>query len=497
MNTTLADLVEQARRTGTIAGLPSQHWINGRHLPSVSGGRMETVDPGTGKAFSTVAAGTALDVDLAVKAARAALSGPWCSILPAERGRLLARASALIRAHADRLAVAEALDSGKRLGEAQGDVNGAARAFEYYAGACDKFQGSSIPLGPDYLSYTRHEPIGVAAQIVPWNYPISTLVRGLAPALAAGCTIVAKPADQTPLTALMLGEILAEAGLPSGVFNVVTGTGTEVGAPLVAHPDIDHITFTGSVPTGINVMQNAAQNVTRLALELGGKSPVIVLSDADFDAAIEGVIGAIYENAGQICSAGSRLIVDRKIHAEFTRRLVERTSALRLGHGLCEVDMGPVSSRAQLERIASYVERARGRGVKVLCGGHSSADPETGLGWFYEPTILDDLSPDDEAVQNEIFGPVLCVQIADTSEHAIALANGTPYALVAGIYTQNLSSAHRIAAKLDAGQVYINEFFAGGIETPFGGNRASGFGRAKGLEALQSFSKLKCVTARL
>jgi acyl-CoA reductase-like NAD-dependent aldehyde dehydrogenase len=458
---------------------------------------METFDPGTGKAFASVAAGKASDVDIAVSAARAALYGPWGDIVPAERGRILACASALIRTNAGRLAVAEALDSGKRLVEAKGDVGGAARAFEYFAGACDKFQGISIPLGADYLSYTRHEPIGVVAQVVPWNYPISTLVRGLAPALAAGCTVVAKPADQTPLTALMLGEILAEAGLPAGVFNVVTGTGAEVGAPLVAHPGIDHITFTGSVATGVNVMQNAAPNVTRLALELGGKSPVIVLADADLDAAIEGVLGAIFENAGQICSAGSRLILERRIHADFVAKLVARARLLRLGHGLRAVDMGPVNSRAQLERIGGFVERARARGVEVLCGGGTIADPETGLGWFYQPTILDGMVPDDEAVQSEIFGPVLCVQIADTVEHAIALANGTRYALVAGIYTRDLSCAHRVAARVDAGQVYINEFFAGGIETPFGGNRASGFGRTKGLEALASFSKLKCIMARL
>jgi aldehyde dehydrogenase (NAD+) len=497
MNKDLVHLVDEARRTGAIAGLPGEHWIDGRRLPSASGGRMETVDPGTGKAFTSVASGDASDVDLAIRAARAALSGPWGGMVPVERGRLLARTSALIRAHADRLAVAEALNAGKRLVEAQGDVGGTARAFEYYAGACDKFQGSSIPLGPDYVSYTRHEPIGVVAQIVPWNYPISTLVRGLAPALAAGCTVVAKPADQTPLTALMLGEILAEAGLPSGVFNVVTGIGSEVGAALVAHPGIDHITFTGSVTTGISVMQNAAPHVTRLALELGGKSPVIVLADADLDAAIEGVLGAIFENAGQICSAGSRLILERRIHASFIAKLVERTRALRVGHGLRAVDMGPVNSPAQLSRIGGFVERARARGAEVLCGGQSTADPETGLGWFYEPTILDGLAPDDEAVQCEIFGPVLCVQTADTLEHAIALANGTDYALAAGVYTRDLSNAHRIAARLDAGQVYINEFFAGGIETPFGGNRASGFGRAKGLEALASFSKLKCITARL
>jgi acyl-CoA reductase-like NAD-dependent aldehyde dehydrogenase len=497
MNVALVHLVNEARKTGSIADLPEQHWIDGRSVPSVSGRRMETIDPGTGKAFASVAAGNALDVDLAIGAARTALSGPWSKIVPAERGRLLSRASALIRAHADHLAVAETLHAGKRLVEAQGDVGGAARAFEYYAGACDKFQGSSIPLGPDYISYTRHEPIGVVAQIVPWNYPISTLVRGLAPALAAGCVVVAKPADQTPLTALMLGKILAEAGLPPGVFNVVTGTGADVGAPLVAHPGIDHITFTGSVATGINVMQSAAPNVTRLALELGGKSPVVVLADADLDAAIDGVIGAIFENAGQICSAGSRLIVERQIHASFVSKLVERTRALRVGHGLRAVDMGPVNSPAQLARIGGFVERARARGVEVLCGGQSTADPETGLGWFYEPTILDGLAPNDEAVQCEIFGPVLCVQIADTVEHAISLANGTDYALAAGIYTRDLSNAHRIAASLDAGQVYINEFFAGGIETPFGGNRASGFGRAKGLEALMSFSKLKSVTARL
>lgn len=497
MNSNLVHLVDEARQTGTISPLPGLLWIDGRWVEATSRERMEIVDPGTGKAFTSVAAGNASDVDIAIAAARAALSGPWSTMVPSERGRLLARASALIRANADRLSVAEVLHSGKRLVEAQGDVNGAARAFEYYAGACDKFLGTNIPLGPDYLSYTKHEPIGVVAQIVPWNYPISTLVRALAPALAAGCTVVAKPADQTPLTALMLGELLAEAGFPSGVFNVVTGTGSQVGACLAEHKGINHITFTGSVPTGISVMQNAALNVTRVALELGGKSPVLVLADADLDAAIEGILGAIFENAGQICSAGSRLIVEKNIHAPFLEKLVVRTKSLQLGHGLRNVDMGPVNSPAQLERISGFVERARSGGAKILCGGKCTADPETGLGWFYEPTILDGLMRDDEAVQNEIFGPVLCIQTADSIEHAISLANGTPYALVAGIFTRDLSRSHRIAANLDAGQVYINEYFAGGIETPFGGNRASGFGRAKGLEALSSFSKLKCVTARL
>ncbi len=487
----------EASATGTLTGLPDRHWIDGASVPSHSGRRMETLDPGTGKAFALVAAGDATDVDAAVGAARRALEGPWRRLTPAARGRILVRAAVLIHADAERLAVAETLDSGKRLVEARGDVSGTARAFEYYAGACDKLQGHSIPLGPDYLAYTLHEPIGVVAQIIPWNYPISTLARGLAPALAAGCTVVAKPAEQTPLTALMLAEILLRAGLPAGVFNVVTGTGAEAGAALVAHPGVDHITFTGSVATGVSVMQAAARNVTRLALELGGKSPVIVLADADLDAALEGVLGGIFENAGQICSAGSRLIVERSVHAAFVERLAAQTRGYRLGHGLRDVDIGPVNSLAQLERIAGYVDRAKARGARVISGGQKAVDPESGFGWFYQPTILDDLPPDDEAVNEEIFGPVLAVQVAEDAEHAVALANGTTYGLVAGIYTRDLSSAHRIATRIDAGQIYINEYFAGGIETPFGGNRRSGFGRAKGLEALNSYSKLKSVTARL
>jgi len=462
-----AELTAEALATGTLAGLPDRHVIDGRAKPTASGRSLDVFDPGTGQVFAQVAAGDAADIDVAVGAARQALKGPWGRLAPAERGRILSRAAALIRAEAERLAVVETLDSGKRLAESKGDVAGAARAFEYYAGACDKLHGDSIPLGPDYLAYTLNEPVGVAAQIVPWNYPISTLARGLAPALAAGCAVVAKPAEQTPLTALMLADILLRAGLPAGACNVVTGTGAEAGAPLVSHPGIDHVTFTGSVATGIGVMKAAAPNVTRLVLELGGKSPVVVLGDADLDAAVEGVLGAIFENAGQICSAGSRLIVERRIHAEFVARVVARARALKLGHGLRASDMGPVNSPAQLERIAGFVDRAKARGAKVACGGARAVDPETGRGWFFQPTILDDLAPDDEAVTSEIFGPVLAVQVAEDAAHAVGLANGTSF------------------------------YFVAGIETPFGGNRKSGFGREKGLEALRSYCKLKSVTARL
>jgi aldehyde dehydrogenase (NAD+) len=496
------NLIEEARASGTLAGLPDRHFIAGRFVPNLAGGAMEVVDPGRGEAFMEVAAGTAADVDAAVGAARAALAGPWSRATPAERGRVLARAAALIRDEAERLAIAETLTSGKPVAEARGDIGGVIRALEYYAGACDKFESATMPLGPDYLGFTVHEPVGIAAQIIPWNYPLSTFARGVAPALAAGCAVVVKPADQTPLTALMAAEILTKAGLPDGVLNVVTGTGKEAGAPLVAHPGIDHITFTGSVSTGIGVMKAAAENVTRLVLELGGKSPVVVLADADLDAAVEGVMGAIFENAGQICSAGSRLIVERKVHAELVARLVARAGAIRLGHGLCDVRagealMGPVNSLAQQTKIAGFVDRARARGRVILCGGEATADPATGKGWFYRPTIIDNLPPGDEIVTEEIFGPVLAVQIAEDAEHAAALANGTRYALCAGIYTRDFTRAHRLARQIDAGQVFINEYFAGGIEMPFGGNRHSGFGREKGIEALRSYSKLKSIAARL
>lgn len=491
----MSSVVAEALATGTIAGLPDGHYIDGRIVAGSA--RVESFDPGRGAPFATFAAGNADDVDRAVRAARAAFAGPWRRTSPAERGRILYRAAALIREHAERLAVVESLDSGKRLVEARGDVAGAARAFEYYAGACDKLQGETIPLGPDYLGYTIVEPAGVCAQVVPWNYPISTTARGLAPALAAGCTVVVKPAETTPFTALMLAQILTQAGLPDGVCNVVTGTGRDAGAPLVAHPGIDHVTFTGSVPTGIGVMQSAATNVTRVVLELGGKSPIVVLADCDVDVAVENVFNAIFENAGQICSAGSRLVVARAVHAPIVERLAQRARGLKLGHGLRDPDLGPVNSAAQQQRIDAMVNRARGRGVAIVTGGHACADPATGQGWFFEPTILDDVPADDDAVQQEIFGPVLCVQVFDDLEEAVALANGTQYALVAGVFTRDFAAAHRLARDIDAGQVYINEYFAGGIEVPFGGNRRSGFGREKGLEGLRSYCRTKSVAARL
>lgn len=492
-----AELVEEARRSGTLAGLPSGHFIDGRFVASISGAKMESFDPGRGVPFATFAAGSAEDVARAVAAARAALSGPWSRLTPAARGEILMRASHLLRERAARFAVVETLDSGKLLAESEGDVGGVVRCLAYYAGAADKLQGDSVPLGPDYLGVTIEEPVGVVAQIVPWNYPLSTAARGIAPALAAGCTLVVKPAEQTPFTTLMLAELLHEAGLPAGVLNVVAGTGAEAGAALVAHPGIDHITFTGSVATGQSVMRAAAEHVTRLQLELGGKSPVVLMADCEIEAAVEGVIGAIYENAGQICSAGSRLIVEKPIAQEVLDRLVARVEAMALGHGLSEAQIGPINSPQQLARIDAHVARARAAGNRILTGGGIVPDAECGGGWFYRPTIILADGLDDPLVQEEIFGPVLTVQIVQGLDEAIAAANATPYALVAGIYTRDHGSAWRFARAVDAGQVYINEFFAGGVAMPFGGNRKSGFGRAKGMAGLRSYCKLKSVVARL
>jgi NAD-dependent aldehyde dehydrogenases len=491
------DLVTIALTTGTVPGLPDGHFIDGRIVPSADGRKLESFDPGAGKAFAFFARGGQADVDAAVASARDAFENRWRDVLPAERGRILMRAAALIRANITRLAIVECIDGGKPLSEAQGDVRSAARTFEYYAGACDKLEGETFPLGPDYLGYSILEPVGVTAHVLPWNYPISTAARGIAPALAAGCTVVAKPAEQTPFSTLMLAEVLVEAGVPAGVCNVVTGLGGEAGQALISHPGIDHITFTGSVRTGQHVMRTAADHVTSLVLELGGKSPVIVLADADIDRALDGVMGAIFENAGQICSAGSRLVIERAIHDRFVSELCRRAEKIEFAHGLTDPKLGPVNSQEHQARIAGFLDRARARGVRIATGGETAVDPATGCGWFYRPTIVDDLPGDDELVREEIFGPVLAVQVADDADHALALANDSKYALVAGVYTRDFGAAHRLARRLDAGQVYLNEYFAGGIEVPFGGNKMSGFGREKGLEGLKSYCRVKAVAGRI
>lgn len=433
-------------------------------------------------------------VDRAVRSAKAALAGDWADIAPAERSRILFRVAQGIRARAEELAAVESLDSGKPLREARGDIETSARYFEYYAGMADKLQGDTIPLGKGFVSFTQHEPVGVTAHIIPWNFPLVTTARGLAPALAAGATAVVKPAEQTPLTALMLGTVLRDAGLPDGVVNIVCGTGTTTGAPLVAHPDIAHVTFTGSVATGIDVMRNAAGHVASVTMELGGKSPVVVLDDADQEAALEGTLKAIFTNAGQVCSAGSRLVIERGCAEAFIEKLRARVRDIGVGRGIDDPGLGPIVSRQQLQKIDQIVKSSIEAGAELLEGG-DILHPEGLGGWFYAPTLLRAARADMPAVQEEIFGPVLTIQLADDFDHACELAEGTRFGLVAGVYTADFSKAMRFARMISAGQVYINQYFAGGVETPFGGTKNSGFGREKGLEALRAYYAVKTITA--
>lgn len=489
--------MNQVARSIVSSGLPSHMVIDGGHVQAVSGRRLNTIDPATGQPFGLIPLGDADDVDRAVASSKRALAGPWRKVTPVERGRILTRTAALIRRDKERLARIETLDSGKPLRESLGDIETSAAYFEYYAGIADKLQGDTIPLGMDYVSFTLHEPVGVTAHIIPWNYPLVTTARGVAPALAAGNTAVVKPAEQTSLSAIILADLLAEAGLPAGVYNVVTGLGAEVGAPLCSHPDVAHVTFTGSVATGKSVMKAAADHIASVTLELGGKSPIVVLADADLAAAVEGTLKAIYTNAGQVCSAGSRLIVERSVHEQLLERLVGRAKALELGHGLDDAPIGPLVSDTQLRRVCGFVDGARQRGNDILTGG--SAVTVKGLegGYFFAPTILNRVQPDDPIAQEEVFGPVLSVQVVDSDEEAIAVSNSTRYGLVAGIYTSNITKALHFARDVEAGQVFINQYFAGGVSTPFGGVKNSGFGREKGLAALNSYFRVKCVTARL
>lgn len=474
-------------------------FIDGRWVESTARETITSINPANREPVAEVPRGKGPDVDLAVGAARRAFESPeWSDVLPAERGRMLSRLAAGIRERRDELALLETLDSGKPLSQARADVEVAARYCEYFAGVADKILGETIPVRSDILDYTLREPVGVTAHIVPWNYPIQIAMRGVAPALAAGNTVVLKPAEDTPVTAIKVAEIAQEVGLPAGVLNVVTGYGAEAGAALVGHPGIDHVTFTGSVPTGIGVMKAAAENVKPVTLELGGKSPNVVFADANLEEALAWVVRSIVQNAGQTCSAGSRLIVERSIHGEFVSRVVEKMRGLTIGPGTEDPDLGPIISEKQLQEILGYVELAEKDGVSILTGGRRPEADGLSDGFFFEPTVLDGLTFDHRLAQEEIFGPVLSVLTFDTVHEAVEAANGTEYGLITGIWTNDINKAHWVASKVKSGQVYVNNYGAGGgVEMPFGGYGKSGFGREKGLEALRNYTQLKNVAVRL
>ncbi|MDQ5829195.1 MAG: aldehyde dehydrogenase family protein [Actinomycetota bacterium] len=471
-----------------------QLFIANEWTPTRNGQTFEAINPSTEEILTQVARGGPEDIDDAVAAAREAFEGPWRRVNPEERGRLLYRVARELEARINEFAELETLDTGKPLAHAHGEISGCVRYLDYYAGAADKIHGETIPLGSDYLNYTVREPLGVTAHIVPWNMPLSMVCRSLAPALAAGNTAVIKPAEQTPLTALKFAEIFLDLQFPPGVYNVVPGFGEEAGKALGEHPGIGSITFTGSVETGRNILHSAAEHVKPVVLELGGKSPQIIFADTDLDLAASEVAKGIYSNTGQYCDAGSRLLVDEGVREPLLEKLIQHSRQIKLGEGMNNPDMGPLVSAEHLERVLGYIDIGRQEGANMLIGGKAE---EFERGYFVSPTVFDEVESKMRIAQEEIFGPVLCVLPFSGDEEAARIANDSSYGLAAGIFTQNIDRAMRFASEVQAGYVMINEYFTGGMGSPFGGYKQSGIGREKGLVALDNYTQIKNVVLRI
>jgi len=416
----------------------------------------------------------------------------------AKRGRIMVKLTGLIRENSEELAKLETLNEGKTLRESKGDVAWAARAFEYYSGLADKIQGETIPVPPRRLDYTLREPLGVTVHIVPWNYPIALASRSVAPALAAGDTVVLKPSELTPLTALKLGELASKAGLPKGVMNVVTGAGSDIGSALVSNRDVDGIVFTGSSETGRQVMQSASKNVTRVQLELGGKNPHIVFPDADVAKALRAVKDGIFTNAGQMCWAGSRAFIHESIYDGFVRDLVAKTKTMKLGPGIEDAsEMGPLASKQRVETVLGYVKDGVQEGARLLVGGGRPGEPRLASGNFVEPTIFGDVTADMKVGCDEIFGPVLTVTKFGSLDEVVKMANDTEYGLYGGVWTSNLKTAHEAASRLQVGAVAINEYLVTFPQTPFGGYKESGIGHENGTRSLEFYTRTKNVSISL
>jgi aldehyde dehydrogenase (NAD+) len=469
-------------------------FIGGAWREPSAGGRIAVENPSTGEMVCDIADASAADLDEAVSAARAALDGPWGAAAPAERGRLLMKISGAIAEHTEWLAELEALDVGKPIGEARADARALARYFEFYAGAADKVHGATLPYLPGYSVFTQREPLGVTGHIIPWNYPMQILGRSVAAALTMGNAVVLKPAELASLTSLAVARIAHEAGLPAGALNVVTGSGVGAGHALAAHPGINHLSFTGSLRTGASVQAAAAAHAVPVTLELGGKSPQILFDDADVDQALPFLVRAGVQNAGQTCSAGSRILVERSLYPLIVARLAERFRALEAGPATSDPPLGPLISSKQRERVEAYIELGR-RELTLAARGEIAPDAPSG-GYFVAPALFADVPPRHRLAQEEIFGPVVVVIPFDREREAVQIANGTPYGLVAAVWTRDGGRQLRVAKQLKAGQVFLNNYgAAGGVELPFGGVGRSGHGREKGMASLESFSALKTVIA--
>jgi phenylacetaldehyde dehydrogenase len=501
MNAQVASIASQPEPSAAVARFLKRTpnlLINGEWVESRSQGRVPVVDPATGREIASVPDANEADVDLAVAAARAALEkGPWADMLPAQRQALLWKLSDLVEKNADELAELESINNGKTKFMATiVDVAGTREYFRYMAGWATKIEGSTFqtsiggPPGAKFHTYTAREPVGVVAQIIPWNFPLAMAAWKLAPALAAGCTCVLKPAEQTPLTALRLGELILEAGFPPGVINILTGLGETTGAALVAHPGVDKIAFTGSTAVGKMINKSATDSLKRVSLELGGKSPVIVLPDADLNTVVGGAAQAIFFNSGQVCCAGSRLLAHRKVFDQVVEGVSAAAQAIRLGPGLDpKTEMGPLVSREQQERVLGYIESGRAQGAKVMTGGEAP----TANGYYVKPTVLANVRPDMKVVREEIFGPVLVAQRFDDIEEIAAAANDTPYGLGASIWSNDLRAVHRLVPKIRAGTVWVNCHNLVDANMPFGGYKQSGFGREHGRVAIEMYTELKSV----